>query len=53
VLPAKRSNVGEKRVRDDFAAQARLIDGSAEIGGVPEDDRRDGEVERLLLVTTL
>src|SRR5271165_6119148 len=45
VLPAERGNVGEKLVGDDFAARAQLIDGAAEIDGVPEDDGGDGEIE--------
>jgi hypothetical protein len=37
--------MGEKIVGDGFAARAQLIDGAAEVDGVPEDDRSDREVE--------
>ena len=32
-------------VWNDFAAGAQLVDGAAEIDGVPEDDGGDGEIE--------
>jgi hypothetical protein len=45
MLPAQRRNVGDKLVRDDFAARAQFVGGAAEIDGVPEDDGGDGEIE--------
>ena len=45
MLPAERRGMGEKLVGNVFAARAQLIDGAAEIDGVPEDDGGDGEVE--------
>ena len=37
--------MSEKIVGNDFAARAQLIDGAAEIDGVPKDDCGDGEIE--------
>src|SRR5271157_1016838 len=45
MLPAERRHVGEKLVRNDFAARAQLVDGAAEIDGIPENDGGDGEIE--------
>src|SRR5208282_5119716 len=45
VLPTQRRNVRKKLVGNDFAARAQLVDGAAEIGGVPQDDGGDGEIE--------
>ena len=45
MLPSERRDVGEKLVGNDFAARAQLVDGAAEIDGVPENDGGDGEIE--------
>ncbi len=45
MLPAERRDMSEKLVRNDFAARAQLVDGAAEIDGVPEDDGGDGEIK--------
>ncbi len=37
--------MGEQGVVDDLALGAQLIDGAAEIDGIPEGDGRDGEIE--------
>jgi hypothetical protein len=38
VFPAERSDVGQQRVGQDFALNAKLGDGAAEIDGVPKGD---------------
>ena len=45
MLPAERRDMSEKIVGNDFATRAQLIDGAAEIDGVPKDDCGDGEIE--------
>ncbi len=45
MLPAERSDVGEKLVGNDFAARTQFVDGAGEIDGVPENDGGDGEIE--------
>ena len=45
VFPAERSDVGQQRVGQNFALDAKLGDGAAEIDGVPEGDGGDREVE--------
>ena len=43
--------MSEKLVWDDFSARTQLIDGAAEINGVPKDDGGDGEIEARGAVT--
>jgi hypothetical protein len=45
VFPAEWSDVGQQRVGQNFALDAKLGDGAAEIDGVPEGDGGDREVE--------
>jgi len=46
VFPTEWSEVGQQRVgQNDFALDAKLGDGAAEIDGVPEGDGGDREVE--------
>ena len=53
VLPAERCDMPQQVVADRPALAPQLRVGHLQILCVPEDDGRDGEVERLLLVTTL
>jgi hypothetical protein len=45
VFPAEWSDVGQQRVGQNFALDAKLGDGAAEIDGVPQGDGGDREVE--------
>jgi hypothetical protein len=45
VFSAEWSDVGQQRVGQNFALDAKLGDGAAEIDGVPEGDGGDREVE--------
>ena len=52
VLPPDRGEVSEQRVRDDFPAAAEVVEGTAEIHGVPEGDSGgdDREPARTILL---
>lgn len=45
MFPAERSDAGQEPVRDVDTLSSQMIDGAAEIDGVPEDDSRGDEVE--------
>lgn len=51
MLPAERRDAGDKVILDGFATRAQIIDGAAEIDGVPKDDGGHGEIEAGSAVT--
>ena len=46
VLPAERSDMGKQIVADNLTLGAQFGNSAPKINGVPEDDSRDGEIER-------
>jgi hypothetical protein len=45
--------MGKENIADNLTLRAQLVNGAPEIGGVPEDDGRNGEIEPHSAVTDL